>query len=183
MSETWLDKKEWDRSRGYIPKGFRWEVQLAKRKNKGRTMGGMLLGKRKGLEVEKVKTKKSEGLMEVALKVYASVLTNRLSNEVEKKGLVLQNQTGFRKGLGTMDNIFILNYLMNRQLGKKKDKLAFFIDLKAAFDSVNRRKLVEAMSERRVKEGLVRRSEDILRETRNRMRRGEDLGAGFWTGR
>ncbi|KAL6431939.1 hypothetical protein ACFW04_007396 [Cataglyphis niger] len=94
-------------------------------------------------------------------------------DEVEVKGLVPQNQTGFRKGLGTMDNIFVLNYLVNRQLSKKKGKLiAFFIDLKAAFDSVDRRKLVEAMRERGVREGLIRRSEDIMRETRNRVRRG-----------
>ncbi|KAL6419175.1 hypothetical protein ACFW04_014052 [Cataglyphis niger] len=110
-------------------------------------------------------------------KVYVSA---RLSHEVKKKGLVLQNQTSFRKGLGTMDNIFILNYLVNRQLGKKKGKLvAFFIDLKTAFDSVDRRKLVKVMRERGVREGLVKRSDDILRETRNRMRRGKDLREGF----
>lgn len=40
-------------------------------------------------------------------KVYASVLANRLNREVEKKGLVPQNQTGFRKGLGTVDNIYV----------------------------------------------------------------------------
>ncbi|KAL6420494.1 hypothetical protein ACFW04_013829 [Cataglyphis niger] len=108
----------------------------------------------------------------------------RLSKEVEEKGLVPQNQTGFRRGLETMDNIFILNYLVNRQLSKKKGKLiAFFIDLKAAFDSVDRRKLVEAMRERGVRKGLIRRSEDIMREIRNMVRRGEDLGTGFWTGR
>ncbi|KAL6416732.1 hypothetical protein ACFW04_013190 [Cataglyphis niger] len=56
-------------------------------------------------------------------------------------------------------------------------------DLKAAFDSVDRRKLVEAMRERGVREELIRRSENIMRETRNRVRRGEDLGTGFWTGR
>ncbi|KAL6418365.1 hypothetical protein ACFW04_012182 [Cataglyphis niger] len=173
MSEIWLVRKGWDRSKGYLPKRFRWEVQLAERKNKkGRAMGGMLLGIRKGLKVEEVKTKKTEGLMEVVLKIYASVLASKLSDEVEKKGLVPQNQTCFRKMLGIMDNIFILNYLVNRQLEKKKGKLvAFFMDLKTAFDSVDRRKLVEAMREKGMREGLVR-SEDILRKTGNREERG-----------
>ncbi|KAL6419261.1 hypothetical protein ACFW04_013991 [Cataglyphis niger] len=181
MNETWFDRKGWNRSRGYLPKEFRWEVQLAERKNKkGRAMQGMLIGIRKELEVEQVKTKKMEGLMEVALKLYFLVLASRLSGEVEKKGLVPQNQTGFKKKLGTMNNIFVLNYLVNKQLGKKKKKLvAFFTDLKATFDSVDRGKLMEAMRERGVREGLVR-SEDILRVTRNRARRGgEDLGARF----
>ncbi|KAL6419709.1 hypothetical protein ACFW04_013673 [Cataglyphis niger] len=135
-------------------------------------------------EGERVEEYRGVLLTSMLYKVYASVLAGRLSEEVEEKGLVPQNQTGFRKGLGTMDNIFILNYLVNRQLSKKKGKLiTFFIDLKAAFDSVDRRKLVEAMRERGVREELIRRSEDIMRETRNRVRRGEDLGTGFWTGR
>ncbi|KAL6421679.1 hypothetical protein ACFW04_014492 [Cataglyphis niger] len=177
LSETWLDRKGWDSSRGYLPKGYRWEVQLTERRNKKeRAMGGMLLGIKKELKVEEVKVKKRNGLIEVALKVYASVLAGRLSDEVEEKGLVLQNQTGFRKGLGTMDNIFILNYLMNRQLSKKKGKLvAFFIDLKAAFDSVDRRKLVEAMKERGMREELIRKSENIMKETKNRGRGGERI--------
>ena len=69
-----------------------------------------------------------------------------------------QNQTGFRKGTDTMNNIFVLNYLVNRQISKKGGKLvAFFIDLRAAFDSVDRGKLSEAMRERGVREGLINR--------------------------
>ena len=41
MSETWLDKRGWERVRGFLPRGYRWEVQLAERKNKKeRAMGG-----------------------------------------------------------------------------------------------------------------------------------------------
>lgn len=64
-------------------------------------------------------------------------LPNRLKEEMKEKRLIPQNQTGFRKGLGTIDNIFALNYLINRQLSREREKMvAFFIDLKAAFDSV-----------------------------------------------
>lgn len=81
-------------------------------------------------------------------KLYASVLVDRL-REVEEKNLIPQNQTGFRKGLGTIDNIYVLNYLVNRQLDKEKEKIvAFYINLKAAFNSVNKGILVEAMRER-----------------------------------
>lgn len=38
-----------------------------------------------------------------------------------------------------MDNIHVLNYLMNRQLGQERGRMvALFLDLKGAFDSVNR---------------------------------------------
>lgn len=64
-------------------------------------------------------------------------LADRLKEEVEEKRLIPQNQTGFRKGLRTIDNIFALNYLINRQLSRERGKMvAFFIDLKAAFDSM-----------------------------------------------
>ena len=54
--------------------------------------------------------------------------------------------------MGTIDNVYVLNYLINRQINKKGGKMvAFFIDLKAAFDSVERGKLIEAMRERKAR--------------------------------
>lgn len=42
-----------------------------------------------------------------------------------------------------IDNTYVLNYLVNRQIAKKgKEMLGFFIDLRAAFDRVNRKVLV-----------------------------------------
>ena len=53
-------------------------------------------------------------------KIYASVLANRLREDVEGRELVPQNQTGFRKGMGTIDNVYVLNYLINRQINKEE---------------------------------------------------------------
>lgn len=56
---------------------------------------------------------------------------------MEKKKIIPQTQTGFRKGMGIMDNVYILNYLINRQIERKKGKLnAMFVDLKAMFNMV-----------------------------------------------
>jgi len=38
-------------------------------------------------------------------KLYVSILAERLNEEIEEKGIVLQNQMGFRRGMGTLDNI------------------------------------------------------------------------------
>lgn len=87
--------------------------------------------------------------------------------------MLSKNQVRFRKGKGTMDNIFVLKYLINRQVEKKGGKLiALFVDLKAAFDTVSRKTIVEAIKERGVREGLVKRIEEVLRETRSRVRIG-----------
>lgn len=65
--------------------------------------------------------------MPTLYKIYTTVLTERLREEVEGKGMLSTNQVGFRKGKRTMDNIFLLNYLINRQLEKKGGKYSSWI--------------------------------------------------------
>lgn len=50
--------------------------------------------------------------MPTLYEIYMSALAERMSTEVEKKGIISQNQTGFRKGMEIVDNIYILNYLI-----------------------------------------------------------------------
>ncbi|XP_071577283.1 uncharacterized protein [Temnothorax nylanderi] len=61
--------------------------------------------------------------------------------------------------------------------------VVLFVDLKAAFDSVDKGLLVEAMRKRGVREGLVKRCKELLEETVYRVRVEEKLGEKFWTGR
>lgn len=78
-------------------------------------------------------------LMPTMYKIYATVLTGRLEEDIERKGIISQNQTGFRRGMGTVDNIYLLNHLINRRVSRKKGGMVvLFIDLKAEFDSVDR---------------------------------------------
>lgn len=67
---------------------------------------------------------------------------------------------------------------MNRKGGKL---IALFIDFKAAFDSVDREVLMRALEERGIKKGLTDRVEEILRETKSRVRVGREVGESFWT--
>jgi len=60
--------------------------------------------------------------------------------EAEKK--MKEVQFGFRKERGTTDAIYMVNYVANRELNKKRDKIfAFFADMKAAFDKVEQKKV------------------------------------------
>lgn len=73
-----------------------------------------------------------------------------MRGEVEEKRIVPHYQTEFRKLMGTIDNVYVMNYFIGRQVGKKRRKLvAMFVDLKAAFDSVDRGVLIKAMRGRR----------------------------------
>ena len=112
------------------------------------------------------------------------MLANRLEEEVEGKGMIPPNQTGFSKGLGTIDNVYVLNYIVNRQVRKEKGKVvALFVDPKAAFDSVDRKVLMEALKRRGVRKGLIERIEEVYRETMSRVKVGKESGEVFWTGK
>jgi len=113
-------------------------------------------------EGEKVEDYGEVTLMTSAYKTYVTILAGRIREEVEERRIMPTNQAGFRKGMGTMNNIFTLNYLINKQLSKRKGLfVALFIDLKAVFDSVDRGVLIEAMRERGIREGLVSRVEEV----------------------
>lgn len=43
--------------------------------------------------------------------------------------------------MGTIDNVYVFNYLINKQLGKGKKLVVIFVDLKATFDTVDRSRI------------------------------------------
>jgi len=136
-----------------------------------------ILKKGQGMRVEEYR---GVTVMPSLYKIYTTVLVDRLREEVETKEMLPQSQTGFRKGIGTIDNIFTLNYLINRQIGRKGGKMvAVFVDLRAAFDSVDRGTMISALRERGVREGLVERVAECLRETKSRVRVRGETGKGF----
>ncbi|XP_071648500.1 uncharacterized protein [Temnothorax longispinosus] len=164
----------------------RWAWEICKRVWRGEGWpeqwkeGEIIPLVKKGEEKE-VKDYRGITIMPSMYKIYTAVLAERIRNEVEMKNLIPDNQAGFRKGMGTMDQIFTLNYLINRHLGKEKGKMTvLFVDLKAAFDSVDKEVLIKAMKERGVRQGLIDRVEEVLRETKSNVRRGEEKGESFW---
>jgi len=87
--------------------------------------------------------------MSLLYKIYTATLAEKFKEKVEEKGMILSNQTGFRKRMGTTDNIYVLKYLRNRQIRKKRKKLmACFVDLRATFDSTDRKMLIITMRKR-----------------------------------
>lgn len=77
--------------------------------------------------------------MNLLCKVYTRILADKLEKELDKNEALQDTQAGFRKKRSTMDNIFVLNHVIQRELQKKRGKVcALFVDLRAAFDKVDR---------------------------------------------
>lgn len=58
---------------------------------------------------EKTENYRGISLLCSAYKIYAEMIRRKLQEETERLEVLPESQGGFRKGTGTMDNIFVLN--------------------------------------------------------------------------
>ena len=57
----------------------------------------------------------------------------------DENGKIAEEQSGFRTGHSTVDNMFVLYAFIQRYLLKKSGKLyVCFVDFRKAFDTINR---------------------------------------------
>lgn len=91
-------------------------------------------------EKKDVKNYRGITLIDTAYKIYTSILNEKLKEEAEEK--LQETQFRFREERGTMDAVYVMNHIINKELKKKGEKVfAFFADLKVTFDKVDRREL------------------------------------------
>lgn len=130
---------------------------------------------------------KTENYREISLlcteyKIYTDVLRRRLEKKIEEKNLIPESQAGFRRGRGTLDNIFILNHIIQRKREEKNSKVyTLFIDLRAAFDKVEGKKLWERLKVKNINEHLIRRIKDLYEETKVTIRTRQGMTSMFKT--
>ena len=79
-------------------------------------------------------------------RLYASILNDRLIQFTEDNGLRAPSQAGFRPKLSTLHCLFTLQHFINKSIHFKKPLYCCFLDLKAAYDRIQRPLLWEALS-------------------------------------
>lgn len=102
-------------------------------------------------------------------------MANKLRKEIEKKELVPESQAG-RKGRRTIDNIHYVNYLVGRKVGRGGKIVAALVDLRAVFDSVDRRIMRKRLEEEEVSKRLKERIMKIYEETKSVVKIGASYG-------
>ena len=65
-------------------------------------------------------------------KVFTRVLNNRLNSWAETYGVYVEAQSGFRKSMSTIDNIFVLKSLISHFLNRNEHLYCIFIDFTKA---------------------------------------------------
>ena len=74
-------------------------------------------------------------------KLFSRIINNRLYDWAENYYVFIETQAGFRKGMSTADNAFILHGLVSHMLNQDKKLFCTFIDFTKAFDYVVRENL------------------------------------------
>ena len=65
-------------------------------------------------DIKNVENYRGITLLSVVGKLFTSFLNNRLNDWAENYNVYIEAQAGFRKGMGTTDNIFILHGLISQ---------------------------------------------------------------------
>ena len=77
-------------------------------------------------------------LTSIFSKLYSHILDSRLRSWADENKLLNESQFGFRENKSTIDCLYILQAIVNRQLNKKKKLYCTFVDFKKASDLVYR---------------------------------------------
>jgi hypothetical protein len=80
-------------------------------------------------------------LVNTGLKLYTSMLSDRLSEWCDSNKKMSCSQAAYRKGYGCEDHIFVLNSILQLNCSRRRKVYALFIDLSKAFDLVNHKLL------------------------------------------
>lgn len=87
------------------------------------------------------------------------MLERRIRKPVEKE--MEEEQAAFRPGRQTQDHIYTIRTTMEKSITKNHDLYLAFLDLKAAFDSVPRQRVWEALTVKRCCKEHIRAASGI----------------------
>ena len=80
-------------------------------------------------------------------KIICTILREKIESYFKENNIVYENQYGFTPGGRVEHCLFVLDYIANMTYESARNKTLFyaFIDFKKAYDSINRKKLIEVL--------------------------------------
>jgi hypothetical protein len=112
-------------------------------------------------------------------KLYSLVLLSRLDAWAEREGRRAAGQAGFRKERCAMDNALVLQHVFGKHAAEGRPVYAAFIDLRKAYDWVDRGVLWHALSCMGIPDGMMRALQGMYANVNMRVRAGGKLGDPF----
>ncbi|KAH9582360.1 hypothetical protein MS3_00000357 [Schistosoma haematobium] len=116
-------------------------------------------------------------LLPIASKLLASVILRRLFKTRER--LTREEQAGFRSGRGCIDHIFTLRQMLEHRHTFQRPTIVVFLDIRAAFDSLDRTVLWYCLLKKGVLEKLINILKTLYTNTSGRVRAYNHLSPLF----
>jgi hypothetical protein len=104
-------------------------------------------------------------LLSVVSKLYSAVLNNRLWKHLEDQELLVDEQNGFRSKRSCEDHVYTSCTIIRNRLLTKPDTFGIFIDIKKAFDFVNRDVLLYKLLSNSINGKFYNSTKSILTDT------------------
>jgi hypothetical protein len=119
-------------------------------------------------------------LVATILKLFTSILSERLQNWATRNKHTSQFQAGFRRGMGTLEQVFGLLTLVQSKLKSKRGKLfTLMVDAKAAFDNVWQNKLWNTLNHLGLSTKILNLLQKIYGYANGRVKTNEGLTDPF----
>ena len=118
-------------------------------------------------------------LLTVPGKVYAHILLKQVAEKMDQ--LVLDEQSGFRPAHSTVDHLFSLNQLFSNAIEFREPLHVCFIDLRKAYDTVNRPALWAVLQKTGLSTKIIRLIKELHTETTSRVRTSGSYSRSFST--
>ena len=94
-------------------------------------------------------------LANISYKLLMSIVKDQIEEHIEQNNLIKHNQTGFTKGGRKEDNLFVLQYLVEKTYKQDKPLIVISIDYSKAYDSIDRKRMIETMIKYKIHQTLL----------------------------
>lgn len=122
-----------------------------------------------------VKDLRPIALTEVSYKLFMSLIKDEIEEHLWNNNEMKEVQAGFTKGGKTEDNIFILQYCIERSFKMKKPLIITSIDFSKAFDSIKREKIITALKKYKVHPEVIETIANIYQGDSTTVKINEDI--------
>jgi hypothetical protein len=113
-------------------------------------------------------------LLNICSKIYSWVLNARIKDWVDHQSIIGEEQAGFRAEHSTMDHVFTLYAMIQKQLIRHRKLYVAYIDFKKAFDNVSRSKLWGVLKRNGIDGKMLRALRGMYEVVRAKVRVGGD---------
>ena len=114
-------------------------------------------------------------LSDISSKMYSTIMNHRLQEWSEQNNITGEFQAGFKKDYSTVDHMFTLLAMVQKQFSLNRKLYVAFIDFEKAFDSVNRSILWSILVKNGIKGKLYRCIQSMYSSVKVKVRCGVKL--------